>query len=782
MPAAPRAPSPDIARLFPFPLDDFQVEAMESIAAGENVVVCAPTGSGKTAIAEYALHRAHQRQLRCFYTTPLKALSNQKFHDLQQLFGEDQVGLLTGDISVRRDAQIVVMTTEVFRNMLYGTILGDVHANLQGVVSVILDECHYMNDVERGTVWEESIIYCPREIQLVALSATVANAPDLVDWISATHAPTRLIQSDYRPVPLKFYYYFKSLKPLLSESGSLNPALRQISPPPKRDGFRKPKKEDRPEKVSPENVVRALAEREMLPAIYFVFSRRGCELALRASQGAVTLTLAEADAIKASLKDFLRDNPFLIDHPHLPYLRQGLAAHHAGLLPPWKSLVERLFQQGLIKCVFATETLAAGINMPARTTVISAISKYSDEGHRPMTASEFLQMSGRAGRRGMDTVGHVVVVHHPMERVEEAAKLARAEADPLLSRFTPSYGMVLNLLQHHSLEECRQLVERSFGQFLAERVKGSLGSRSQSLAKRVEELSRPLCPERPGDLPAYHKLKDKERSLHRQIEAMSRGMRPGNRGRKEAIAQLRDQKQDVRGMMERTPCHECPVRRPCGHNHAMLAELTREKGDLGKLARRVETPYWKQFTRLKDLLEALGYMQDDRPTELGLLAAYLRGTNVVLLTEVARSGILERLNAAQLAAVMTALLTEDTRQVPGIRLAPSTPARRAVGEVQKVAEAVLRWQKRFEVEVPAMVNPVFSGLAEAWAEGASWEEVRDRAGMDEGDVVRALRRTLDMARQWSRAPGLPPVLGERCREVDERIGRDQVKASLLVIE
>lgn len=773
---------PEIARLFPFPLDEFQVEAMQAILAGENVVVCAPTGSGKTAIAEYALHRARERQRRCFYTTPLKALSNQKFHDLQKLFGEEEVGLLTGDVSVRRDAPVVVMTTEVFRNMLYGTILGEVRANLRDVVSVILDECHYMNDVERGTVWEESIIYCPREIQLVALSATVANAPDLVDWISATHAPTRLVQSDYRPVPLKFYYFFRSLKTMFTESGSLNPALRQLIGAKKKDGFRQARKEDRPEKVTPESVVKALGEREMLPAIYFVFSRRGCEVALRASLGAVNLTLAESDAIKAALKDFLRDNPFLMDHPHLPFLRQGLAAHHAGLLPPWKSLVERLFQQGLIKCVFATETLAAGINMPARTTVISAISKYSDEGHRLMTASEFLQMSGRAGRRGMDTLGHVVVVHHPMERVEEAARLARAEADPLLSRFTPSYGMVLNLLQHHSREECRQLVERSFGQFLAERARGSLGMRADRLKRLEEELSRPLCPDRPGDLPAYHKLKDKERSLHKQIEAMGRGQRPGNRGLKAAIEQLKATRQDVRDKMAAMPCHECPVRRPCGHNHAQLADLTRQKGELGKLSRRVDTPYWKQFSRLAELLEALGYLDQDKPTELGLLAAYLRGTNVVLLTETARSGILERLKASQLAAVMTALLTEDTRQVPGIKLAASGPARRAVGDVQRVAESVQRWQKRFEVDVPVMVNPIFSGLAEAWAEGAAWEEVRDRAGMDEGDVVRALRRTLDMARQWARAPGLPPALSEKCREVEELIGRDQVKASLLVIE
>ncbi|MEW6284027.1 MAG: DEAD/DEAH box helicase, partial [Candidatus Eremiobacterota bacterium] len=217
-----------VADLFPFPLDDFQWQAMEAIERGQNVIVSAPTGSGKTAIAEFALHRARANQRRCFYTTPLKALSNQKFHDLQRLFGDSSVGLLTGDVSVNRDAPVVVMTTEVFRNMLYGTILGDVRSNLAGVESVILDECHYMNDVERGTVWEESIIYCPRDTQLVALSATVANAGELCEWMSLTHAPTHLISTDFRPVPLRFYFFHKTLHRLLTEAGRLNPALRAL--------------------------------------------------------------------------------------------------------------------------------------------------------------------------------------------------------------------------------------------------------------------------------------------------------------------------------------------------------------------------------------------------------------------------------------------------------------------------------------------------------------------------------------------------------------------------
>jgi len=459
---AQNRPELDLKTIFPFELDNFQREAIAALDAGKSVVVCAPTGSGKTLIGEYAIHQALDRGRRVFYTTPLKALSNQKLRDFRSQFGDDNVGLLTGDISVNRDAPILVMTTEIFRNMLYGTPIGEVGTSLTGVETVVLDECHYMNDRQRGTVWEESIIYCSSEIQLLALSATVANSGQLTDWINKVHGPTELVYSDFRPVPLQFHFANqKGIFPLLDETGK-RANVRLV---PKK----KQQKVERGSIPTPSltDVLARLDDRDMLPAIYFIFSRRGCDQAVAEVGNFSLVNEAETAELKRIIDDFLQRNPEAERLGQKEALLKGIAAHHAGILPAWKGLVEELFGRGLIKVVFATETLAAGINMPARTTVISTLSKRTDKGHRLLNASEFLQMAGRAGRRGMDELGHVVAVQTRFEGAKEASYLATAKADPLASQFTPSYGMVLNLLQTHTLDEAQELVERSFGQYLS---------------------------------------------------------------------------------------------------------------------------------------------------------------------------------------------------------------------------------------------------------------------------------------------------------------------------
>ncbi|MFI3300833.1 MAG: DEAD/DEAH box helicase, partial [Candidatus Gastranaerophilales bacterium] len=353
---------------FPFELDDFQKQACDFINDGKSVVVCAPTGAGKTVIAQHAIHNALKEGKRIFYTTPLKALSNQKFYDFGEKYGHDKVGLLTGDTSLNKKAQIVVMTTEVFRNMLYGTNFGAVADNLKDVQYVVLDEVHYMNDEQRGTVWEESIIYCPTNVQLIALSATVANAQELTDWINTVHSRTELVDTDFRPVPLRFHYFDSSqpdkLLPLLTPSGQLN---NKIKPEKKVFGRKFQNK-----RSFVNDVIRNLAQKEMLPAIYFTFSRRKCDEQMEKASGLELVTRAEHAQIKQYVEEYVAENPHLYNNKHIQYLCCGVASHHAGLLPGWKSLVEKLFQKGLIKVVFATETLAAGINMPARSTVISS--------------------------------------------------------------------------------------------------------------------------------------------------------------------------------------------------------------------------------------------------------------------------------------------------------------------------------------------------------------------------------------------------------------------------
>lgn len=768
----------ELSDLFGFPLDEFQIEAIGHLEEGRSVVVCAPTGSGKTVIAEYAVEMALRSNKRCYYTTPLKALSNQKFYDFRMKYGDDKVGLLTGDTSINRDAPVVVMTTEVFRNMLYGTILGDVSKNLHNVAFVILDECHYMNDAERGTVWEESIIYAPKDIQLVALSATVANAEELTTWIDETHGPTALVQSDFRPVPLRFYYFGdRHIYPLLNPGRGVNTMLKG------RFGAKKGQHKDRRRRAGPvsgahpSDVLAVLSGRNMLPAIFFLFSRRGCEDAMKRARGIPLLSTAEQTELRTVVETFTRDHPNLQNHPHLPYLFEGMSVHHAGMLPSWKMMVEKLFQRGLLKVVFATETLAAGINMPARSTVISSIYKRADEGHRELTASEFLQMSGRAGRRGMDEVGHVIVLHHPFEPVEDAAKLATATPDPLSSRFTPSYGMVLNLLERHSLEETRDLIERSFGQFIVNQQLEPLYEQKMGWERELERLQNPLCPDKPGELPLYAKKLDAIRAKHKQLKQLERGLR-GSKDPEAKVA-VDGMHTDINTMLVDAyamPCHGCPVQKPCSKQTERVTQLQRRIKEFDRRIARETTKYWRTFEALANILRLKGYLDADNPTKLGRTAASIRGTNELFLTEVAISGVLDGLSPSEFAAVMTALVTEEGRggqDLTRVRVSPNVDV--TLERLQGLARKLFRTQRDFDVDIPVEFSPTFSGLTQMWADGATWDAMRMATSYDEGDVVRAMRRTVDLCRQFQRAPGMRESTVELARAAELLLARDEVK-------
>ena len=578
----------NLEELFPFELDGFQKKAISALSAGKSVVICAPTGSGKTLVGEFAIHRALKHGKRVFYTTPLKALSNQKFRDFQEQFGEGdakRIGLLTGDTIINPNASVVIMTTEIFRNMLYETPIGQLGTSLENVEAVVLDECHYISDRFRGTVWEESIIYCPPQIQLVALSATIGNPQELTDWIVKVRNsnPERerdyeceLINSNFRPVPLRYYFCDrKGIHRLLSQDGTkIDPKLK-ASAPKKGQKAKRLKAKDCPKIY---HVVRQLQEKDMLPAIYIIFSRRGCDKAVDTIEGLRLVSNREARQIESillyfflvnnidlqtalldyfakenpqlkellqdylannenaesNLADYLDANPnqkyllwqFLCDRSQIARIEQieplmrGIASHHAGLLPAWKELVEKLFEQGLVKIVFATATLAAGINMPARTTVMSALSKRTDGGHSMLSPSEFLQISGRAGRRGKDKVGHVVTVQTPFEGAKEAAFLATSSSEPLRSWFTPSYGMVLNLLQKYSLPEVKELLERSFAEYLSQK---RLAPEQMAIAEITTELAKldvALAAISPSQLASYQKLRERAREEQRLLEIL----------------------------------------------------------------------------------------------------------------------------------------------------------------------------------------------------------------------------------------------------------------------
>ena len=756
---------------FPFELDDFQKEACEVIDNGESVVVCAPTGAGKTVIAQHAIHRALEQGCRIFYTTPLKALSNQKFYDFGEKYGYDKVGLLTGDTSINRGAQVVIMTTEVFRNMLYGTNFGAVADNLKDVRYVVLDEVHYMNDEQRGTVWEESIIYCPTNIQIIALSATVANCDELTNWINTVHSRTKLVNTDFRPVPLRFYYFDSSqpfkLLPLLTPEGKLNKKIR-----PERPQWAKGK--DKRKKTYVKQIIQNLADANMLPAIYFTFSRKKCDEQMEKCAGLGLNTKAEQEEIKAFIDEFIAENPHLYGNKHIEYLIQGVASHHAGLLPAWKNLVEKLFQKGLIKVVFATETLAAGINMPARSTVISATIKRTDSGHRMLTANEFLQMSGRAGRRGMDEVGYVTIVGTSFQTPEEVAELVLSGSNPLESRFSPSYSMVLNLLQRFTLEESKELILKSFGYYSSDfRLKPILAQIEQ-FDNEINERNF-VCPSHLSDdkLLEYDKLRFLYVQNRQTYKKILRQEKQKHRPLSPEVIEFGERNKADLHKLQSFACDLCKHYKKHSKNIEVIKRIESKKKKLQKEIEKQKDIYWNKFLAHRAVLQDYGYLQNDYPTEKGKTTSQIRAENELFLAEIIFSGVLENLTPSQLAGVICAITTEELRiEIPYVPF--SEPVRKTLNKIRNIKKKLAKAQANYDIDSPLNINPYFSSMIELWVEGAEWETVTEQIDIGEGDIVRAFKRVVDVLRQLTVIDNVSESVVFTAREAIDKIQRAPV--------
>ena len=536
---------------YTFPLDDFQLDACEALQSGEAVLVAAPTGSGKTVVGEFAIHLALEAGDKCFYTTPIKALSNQKFNDLVARHGADKVGLLTGDNTINGEAPIVVMTTEVLRNMLYAG-----SGTLQGLSHVVMDEVHYLADRFRGAVWEEVIIHLPDSVTLVALSATVSNAEEFGEWLATVRGSTRVIVSEHRPVPLwQQVMVGRQMLDLFddAEQRRVNPELLRMARDEERlRRFRghRPKRGDRrgrpPGVPSRRDVVEGLDRRDLLPAICFVFSRAGCDGAVQQllTAGVRLTDPAGRDDVRRfaeSRTSHLTDDDLRVlgYGEWLEGLERGFAAHHAGLLPAFKEVVEHLFVRGDIRLVFATETLALGINMPARTVVIERLSKWNGEIHADITPAEYTQLTGRAGRRGIDVEGDAVVLWQSGLEPQHLAGLASTRTYPLRSSFRPTYNMAINLVRQMGRHTAREVLETSFAQFQADRavvgLARQLRKNETTLAEYHESFTCHL-----GDFAEYaalrRRISEREKDLTRrnnstrkaEIAQALEGLRPGD--------------------------------------------------------------------------------------------------------------------------------------------------------------------------------------------------------------------------------------------------------------
>ena len=775
-----------------FDLDPYQIAACAVVEDGKSVLVAAPTGAGKTVIAEFAIYRAMQdARSKVFYTAPMKALSNQKFQELQAEYGEGAVGLLTGDTNVNSHARIVVMTTEVLRNMLYAN--SDL---LRDLSCVVMDEVHFLADRFRGAVWEEVIIHLPEHVRMVSLSATVSNAEEFGDWLQAVRGDTEVIVSEERPVPLDQHILMRGkLMDLFDSSGlaathRVNPELvqmaryggRTLGAKQMKDVGRAHSRGGRPQeqRVERADVVKLLDSKNLLPAIFFVFSRIGCDQAVtKVLRSGIRLTTpAERDEIRSIVEERCRtlldeDLAVLGYWDWLTGLERGVAAHHAGLLPAFKEVVEELFQKKLVKVVFATETLALGINMPARTVVLEKLEKFNGEARVPITPGEYTQLTGRAGRRGIDVEGHSVIQWVDGLDPQAVASLASKRTYPLNSSFKPTYNMAVNLIEQFGRERTREILESSFAQFQADRAVVDLArkvrSQEESLAGYANSMKCHL-----GDYTEYSGIRRELTDLERK----------GMSNTASRVERERRQRQltDLRRRMKQHPCHACPER----ELHARWAErwwkLKRETDQLTAQIRTRTGAVAKVFDRVTDVLVELGYLILAVGGELtlnanGRMLRRIYGERDLLVAESLRRGFWDELDPASLAAMATTLIYEPRREEGqlGDRHLPRGPFRAAFDR------SATLWSTLDDLErvnkLPGS-QPLSTGLALAmyrWASGTGLDAVLQEADMAAGDFVRWTKQTIDLLDQLSVvADG---VVGRTARTALDQIRRGIVAYS-----
>lgn len=850
---------------YDFPLDPFQVEACTALEEGHGVLVAAPTGAGKTVVGEFAVHCAIAEGRKAFYTTPIKALSNQKYADLVSRYGTANVGLLTGDIVINSEAPVVVMTTEVLRNMLYAG-----SPTLVGLGYVVMDEVHYLADRERGAVWEEVILHLPLSVRLISLSATVSNAEEFAEWLQEIRGETHVVVEEHRPVPLWQHVLVddRLLDLYIGEAGGatsdVHPALLRIARDEQvysghtrahRGGHRPQARHRggssrRPDRAE---VPRVLDRAGLLPAITFIFSRAGCEGAVeQCLRNGIRLTTdVERMTIRHLVEQMTSDLPesdlrVLGFGGWLDGLERGVAAHHAGMLPRFKEIVEALFVRGLVKAVFATETLALGINMPARSVVLERLTKFDGNSHVDITPGEYTQLTGRAGRRGIDVEGHAVVIWQDGFDPVKLAGLASTRTYPLRSSFRPTYNMAVSLVGERGTAKARDLLECSFAQFQADRAVVGLARQAQQARAQMEVISEQLVCDR-GDLEEYLALRkeveDRDQRASREESANARAetlaalakLRPGDvvavpagrqaglaivldpgledplgprpfvltaerqakrlslvdfprpveplghvkvpkafsarspQSRKDLASQLRTGRfsapakskarpapEDAelaafRTRLRKHPVHSCPDLSA----HRRLADRRdRLRGDSERLAARVASrtdSIARSFDRICSVLEERGFLEGEVVTRHGSRLSALHCESDLLLAEALRDGLLDDLDPAEMAAVVSSLVHESRgREAP---TPPPPPARvaKVINRLTSNAMDIGQTEVAHRLQAGRLPDAGMAWTMHTWAQGGNIADVLREGDLTAGDFVRGTRQVIDLLGQISTA-------------------------------
>ena len=773
------------------------MEAIEKLDGSNGVLVSAPTSSGKTVVADYCNFRALREGTKVVYTTPLKALSNQKYHDFVREHGAENVGLVTGENTINDQAPVVVMTTEILRNLIYEDL-----PRLDPVRYVVLDEVHYIDDFPRGSVWEEVIIQASSHIKFVGLSATIGNYRELARWMSENRGPVATVFHEERPTELKLWLAMRNrFHPLFAADGGIDQrtwqrAVEEDEAAFRVQGFRQLPSNDML------RVIGELERLEMLPAIYFIFSRRGCREALqRCSYHEFDLTTPEEKAaIERLSSERLRT---LVDTDEAALfqqmvdssmMRRGLAVHHAGLLPYHKELVEHLFQRGLIKVVFATETLSLGINMPAKAVVVSSFTKFDGVSFSTLTTGELTQLMGRAGRRGIDVRGHGVILKESDVEIGTIYEVAMGEGLVVESKFLPNYNMALNLLRLYTPEQADELMGRSFGQFQKRLAAGQTEDRLANVRSRLEDLRATwtdCC--RLEDVAEHFALEERLRAIRLEMRRLRREAVPvprrgrgrgGFRGRPHGLAgrqlhRLEQERRELQHRQRRLKVVQCPR---FGEHLAAYGEqrtLERELRDGERAVRDQAGEYQRKLRRLCAILRETGFLADDKPTDKGMLAARIYGENTLLVTEAVWLGWFEGLRPEELAAVLVMLAAEDRGRDRGPRQPRRYPTP-AVGQTARLLRSLYFRFAELEQDLEeAQLRPPshdYIDFAYRWANGDPMDAIPLPPNVDIGDAIKAMKGLYSLLRQLEfalRQAEMP--LREPVRQAVQAMERDVIR-------
>jgi ATP-dependent RNA helicase HelY len=794
--------------------DAFQVKAMDSIDADASVLVAAPTGSGKTLIAEYGIARARSLKRRAFYTTPIKALSNQKFRDLGELYGAHNVGLVTGDNAINADAPVVVMTTEVLRNMIYAS-----SHRLNDLGVVILDEVHYLQDAYRGPVWEEVIIQLDPEVQLVCLSATVSNADEVCEWLSTVRGRTDVVVETTRPIELVNHFAVHDKASDKTEmfntivGGEPNRHVQRLLSGGRPNGGRQgqSKKSRRFSPPTRPETVELLEDNAMLPAIVFIFSRAQCEDAVASCMRAgIILTSADEESqiieiVERHCESLSDDDRVALEYSHfLDDIGTGVSCHHAGMIPMFKEAVEECFVKGLVKVVFATETLAVGINMPARAVVIEKLTKYTGDHHQLLRASEFTQLTGRAGRRGLDDIGHAISLWNPFVTFEQVAGLALSKSFRLTSAFRPTFNMAVNMVRNHSEDGAHHILNLSFAQFQADRdvvtSEALLEKKRRELA--LLERSTPLEYEaestptgassveaeialralRPGDVVMFDASNIRGRGLvlstaarragirltvltpsKKTLDVMAKDLRslpmkgahvdlpiPFEPTRtefiKEAVSRLVKAKVDDTAtraidFSSESRIADSPV------SAKSIKRLRREIDQMEDRSRNRAGSVSARFMDVVELLEDLGYIDDWSLTPKGETLSGIFHESDLLVVEVMDKGILNGLSVNDLVAVLSTLIYEPRGgDSGGPTRWPSDIIRQRFKRIEKLSQRLQDAQRERGLHVHRSPHGGLAFECAGWASGKPLSKILDPE-LTPGDFVRSIRQLIDLLRQ-----------------------------------